>query len=113
MLTFDLSLPSAGEARVVGAAADGAFSTSAGRGSVFGGFSACAFPGSDADEPDSFALAASRGAGGGRGGLDADLVAGVLRSVEVAFALAFVPTGASPWPYGLRAAGIWRFAGPP
>ena len=97
----------------MGAAAGGAFSTSAGRGSVFGGFNSCAFPGSDADEPDSFALAASRGAGGGRGGLDADLVAGALRSVELVFALAFVPAGASPWSYGLMAAGMSGFAGPP
>ena len=44
-------------------------------------------------EPDPSTFTASRGAGGGRGGLRV-----ALRSVEAIFDLAFVPAGVSPTP---------------
>ena len=99
MLTFGLSVAAADEPEAVGGALGEALLTSAGRKSIFGSaswFSA----GLEVDEPDP-SSAASRGAGGGKGGLTisvAALFAGAMRPAETDFALGFVPAVVSPPP---------------
>ena len=98
MLTFGLSLASADGPGAAGAADHGVLSTSVGRESIRGWsesrFSGCL----NAAELGVSAFAASRGAGGGRGGLMVGaqgLATGGLRSVETDLDLGFAPTGAS------------------
>jgi hypothetical protein len=87
MFTFGLSLASVDAPCVVAAAAGGIFSTSAGCEST-GGWS-----GLNAGELGSSAFAASRGAGGGKGGFAVGvLIPGTLCSIEAAFRLGRVPS---------------------
>jgi hypothetical protein len=98
---------------VAGALVVEAFSVSPGGDSVFGS-------GFGAGGADSSGFAASRGAGGGRGGVTVGGAAagevfadGVLRSVAADFGLGFVESGASYEPNGLIAFGMRALVGPP
>ena len=101
MLTFGLSLASADGPGAPGAADRGVLSTSVGRESIRGWSESRFSGGLNAAELGASAFAASRGAGGGRGGLRIGapgLVPAGLRSVETDFGSGLVRAGVSPAP---------------